>query len=113
MDEDLLFYPTEYRSMVGALQYLTMTRLDIAYAVNLVSQFMHAPCTAHLLAVQCIFHYLQGTIDHGLVLKNMVDLNIVVAYSSADWAGFPDSSRSTTGYAIFLGPNLVSWHSKK
>ena len=52
--------------MVGALQYLTMTRPDIAYVVHVVSQFMHAPCTSHLHAVKCIFKYLQGTSDHGL-----------------------------------------------
>ena len=107
MDGDLLSDPTEYRSTVGALQYLTMTRPDIAYAVNLISQFMHTPRTAHLLAVQRIFRYLQGTIDHGLVLKQTDNLNLVVAYSDVDWASCPDSSRSTIGYAVFLGPNLV------
>lgn len=44
--------------MVGALQYLTMTRPDIAYAVNIVSQFMHAPRTTHMHCVKRIFRYL-------------------------------------------------------
>ena len=48
--------------MVGALQYLTMTGLDIAYAMNAVSQFMHAPRTSLLHTVKRIFKYLEGTL---------------------------------------------------
>ncbi|CAH9126696.1 unnamed protein product [Cuscuta epithymum] len=112
-DGELLADATEYRSMVGALQYLTLTRPDITYAVHLVSQFMHAPRTTHMLAVKRIFRYLQGTIDHGLWLQKSARSLCIFAYSDADWAGCPDTSRSTTGFAIFLGPNLVSWKSKK
>jgi len=57
-DGELLADPTEYRSMVGALQYLTMTRPNIAYVVYVFSQYMHAPHTIHLHAVKCIFRYL-------------------------------------------------------
>ncbi|CAH9084991.1 unnamed protein product [Cuscuta europaea] len=90
-----------------------MTRPDITYVVHLVSQFMHAPRTSHMFAVKRIFRYLQGTITHGLQLQPFARPTSVVAYSDADWAGCPDSSRSTSGYAIFLGPNLISWRSKK
>ncbi|CAH9107803.1 unnamed protein product [Cuscuta epithymum] len=99
--------------MVGALQYLTITRPDITYVVHLVSQFMHAPRTTHLAAVKRIYRYLQGTLTHGLWLRSGQKISVVVAYSDADWAGCPDSCRSTTGYAIFLGENLISWRSKK
>ncbi|CAH9084965.1 unnamed protein product [Cuscuta europaea] len=112
-DGELLSDSTEYRSMVGALQYLTLTRPDITYAVHLVSQFMHAPRTTHLFAVKRIFKYLQGTRDHGLWLQQSNRPTCVVAYSDADWTGCPDSSRSTTGFAVFLGPILVSWKAKK
>jgi len=90
-----------------------MTRPDISYVVNLVSQFMHSLCTTHLFMMQHIFHYLQGNVNHGLVLERAKQLSMVLAYSNVDWAGYPDNSRSTMGYAIFLGPNLISWHSKK
>ena len=80
-------------------------RPDIAYAVHVVSQFMHA--------VKRIFRYLQGTLTHGLFLRPSTSPSIVIAYSDADWAGCKDSCRSTTGYAIYLGPNMIAWHSKK
>lgn len=80
--------------MVGALQYLIMTRPDIFYAVNLVSYFMYASLTTHLSVVQRIFRYLQGTTDHGLMLRLAKSLYVVLAYSEADWAGCLDSSRS-------------------
>ncbi|XP_021837772.2 uncharacterized mitochondrial protein AtMg00810-like [Spinacia oleracea] len=112
-DGDLSSDPTEYRSMVGALQYLIMTRPGITYAVHLVFQFMHAPRTSHMLVVKRIYRYLQGTVDYGLCLRPGPDMSIMIAYSDADWAGCPDSCRSTTGYAIFLGGNLIFWRSKK
>ncbi|CAH9126839.1 unnamed protein product [Cuscuta epithymum] len=57
--------------------------------------------------------YLQGTSTHGLLLQSSHGSTEIIAYSNADWAGCPDSGRSTSGYAIFLGPNLISWRSKK
>nr|XP_016486528.1 PREDICTED: uncharacterized mitochondrial protein AtMg00810-like [Nicotiana tabacum] len=99
--------------MVGALQYLTLTRPDIAYVVNVVSQFMHAHCTTHLQCMKHIFRYLQGTISHGLFLCASSSNSLVIVYSDVDWAGCPDSRCSTTGFAIFLGSNLISWRAKK
>ena len=55
---ELLAGPTEYRNMVAALQYLTMTRSDNAYVVHAASQFMDAPCTTHLHTVKRVFRYL-------------------------------------------------------
>ena len=95
--------------MVGALQYLTMTRPDIAYSVHVVFQFMNAPCTTHLHTVKRIFRYLQG----GLQLRPASSPSVIVAYSDADWAGCKDSCRSTTGYPVFFGSRLISWRSKK
>nr|XP_016472837.1 PREDICTED: uncharacterized mitochondrial protein AtMg00810-like [Nicotiana tabacum] len=113
MDGELLSDPSEHRSMAGALQYLTMTRLDIAYAVNVVSQFMHAPCTTYMHCVKRIFRYLQGTLTYGLTLRALSMTSMVIAYSDVDWAGCPDSHRSTTSFAVFLGTNFISWRAKK
>jgi hypothetical protein len=96
-----------YRSIAGALQCLTLTRPDIAYAVNQACLFMHAPRDAHWKLVKRILRYLRGTIDHGLRISASPCCDLI-AYSDADWAGCPDTRRSTSGYAVFLGDSLVS-----
>jgi histone deacetylase 1/2 len=108
----LLDDPHQYRSVVGALQYATLTRPDISFAVNKVSQFMHNPTSTHWGAVKRILRYLRGTLHHGLNLSSDSPLDIH-AYCDADWAGCPDDRRSTTGFCIFLANNLVSWSAKK
>ncbi|KAK3012794.1 hypothetical protein RJ639_008021 [Escallonia herrerae] len=109
---DLLPDLTVYHSMVGALQYLTMTRPDFVYSVSIASQFMHSPRTSHLHVVKRIFRYLKGIMRHGLLLRLISDLSLI-AYVDADWAECPDSRRSTSSYALFLGSNVVSWSAKK
>jgi histone deacetylase 1/2 len=103
---------TSYRSMVGALQYLTMTRPDISYAVNKVCQFLHAPTTVHWTAAKRILRYVKGTPTVGLTFSKS-NSGLVSAFSDADWAGCLDDRRSTGGFAIFFGPNLISWSAKK
>jgi hypothetical protein len=72
---------------------------------------MHDPREPHLTALKRLLRYLQGTIDYGLLI-NRSSAELVV-YTDADWAGCPDTRRSTSGYAVFLGGNLVSWLSKR
>jgi histone deacetylase 1/2 len=103
---------SRYRSIVGALQYLTLTRPDIAFAVNKVCQFLHAPTTTHWSAVKRILRYIQGTINLGLKLVKSGSL-MVSAFSDADWAGCIDNRRSTGGFAVYLGDNLISWTTRK
>lgn len=102
----------EKRSIVGSFQYLTMTRPDLAYSTNQSCQFLHAPSTTHLDAAEWILRYVKGTIDCGLHISPSSDLNLY-GYLYADWAGGLDDRRSISGSAIFLGPNLVAWSSKK
>ena len=103
--------PTLYRSLVGALQYLTFTRPDIAFSVHQVCQFMQTPMLAHFTAVKRILRYLKGTINFGLSYhRGSLDLK---AFSDADWAGDPNDRRSTTGLVVFIGSNPISWSSKK
>ena len=103
---------TRYRSVVGTLQYLSLTRPDISYCVNRVCQFLSSPTTVHWVAVKMILRYLHQTIDYGLRFTKSGS-SLLSAFSDADWAGNPDDRRSTGGYAIFLGGNLVSWASRK
>ena len=104
--------PSLYRRLVGSLNYLTITRPDISFAVQQVSQFMQAPRHLHLAAVRRIVRYLQGTPTRGLFFP--VDSPIhLVAYSDADWVGCSDTRRSITGWCMFIGNSLVSWKRKK
>jgi histone deacetylase 1/2 len=104
---------TRYRKIVGGLQYLTMTRPDLSFSVNKVCQFLHAPRCSHWSAVKRILRYVQGTLSHGLLLRPSRTLPLLSAFSDADWAGDPDDRRSTGGFAIFYGGNLVSWSARK
>lgn len=101
-----------YQRLVGRLIYLTHTRPDIAYAVNVVSQFMHDPRKPHMDAVERILRYLKSTPGKGILFSNHGHLK-VEGYTDADWAGSADNRRSTSGYLTFVGGNLVTWRSKK
>lgn len=104
--------PTKYRSLAGALQYLTFTRPDISYAVQQVCLHMHDPKDDHMTALKRILRYVQGTIGFGLHLYKS-SVSGLVSYTDADWGGCPDTRRSTSGYCVFLGDNLISWSSKR
>ncbi|KAK5812212.1 hypothetical protein PVK06_027631 [Gossypium arboreum] len=104
--------PTEYRSIAGALQYIVLTRPDIAYAVNRVCQFMHAPTNLHMVALKRILRYLRGTLSHGLVFHRSECLSLV-GYADANWGLDFDDRRSTTGYCVYFGHTPISWCSKK
>ena len=122
-DSALFDDPVKYRQMVGALQYVTLSRPDITFVVNKVCQFMHSPTTNHWSAVKRILRYLHGTTNHGLLISQssssvlhaytVAAFNSLSSFSDADWAGCPDDHRSTGGYAIYLGSNLVSWSARK
>jgi histone deacetylase 1/2 len=85
---------TRYRSIVGALQYLTLTRPDIAFSVNKVCQYLHSPTTVHWTAVKRILRYIKGTVSLGLSFKRSFS-TLVSAFSDADWAGCVDDRKST------------------
>lgn len=95
----------EYRQIVGALQYCTLTRSDIAYTVNQLCQFLHAPTSEHWSAVKRVLRHLKGMVDRGIYFtRGTLDLRV---FCDADCAGNPDDRRSTTGYCTFLGPCLL------
>ncbi|KAH9774810.1 retrovirus-related pol polyprotein from transposon RE1 [Citrus sinensis] len=83
-----------YQRLIGRLMYLSHTRPDLAYALSVVSQFMHNPGEQHMKAVMRI-------------------LSNIEVYTDADWAGSVSDRRSTSGYFTFVGGNLVTWRSKK
>jgi hypothetical protein len=103
---------SQFWSIAGALQYLIFTRPDITYTVQQICLHMHDSREPHLTAMKRILRYLQGTPDYDLLLCRSSGFDLVV-YTDADWAGCPDTRRSTPGYAVFLGDNLVSWSAKR
>ncbi|XP_023917795.1 uncharacterized mitochondrial protein AtMg00810-like [Quercus suber] len=103
--------PTEYRSMVGALQYLTFTRPDLAFSVHQLYQFMQHPTSSHLEAAKRVLRYVRGTLHFGLYLAP--GPLTFSAFSDVDWADDPTDRKSTTGILVFLGSNPISWSSKK
>ncbi|KAL4581705.1 hypothetical protein LXL04_006232 [Taraxacum kok-saghyz] len=112
LDGDPFPDPTLYRQVVGSLQYATITRPDIAYAVNRVCQYMHSPTTRHWQTVKRILRYLKGTIHHCLHFTPTTATSLL-AYSDAGWLSDKDDSRSQYGFAVFHGSNLISWTSRK
>uniref|UniRef100_A0A3Q7EG09 Reverse transcriptase Ty1/copia-type domain-containing protein n=1 Tax=Solanum lycopersicum TaxID=4081 RepID=A0A3Q7EG09_SOLLC len=81
---------THFRSLIGALQYLAITRPDIQFAVN---------------------QYIFGTLGRGLLIQPG-DLELR-DFSDSDWANDKNDRKCTSGFLIFLGPNLISWCTKK
>jgi hypothetical protein len=73
---------------------------------------MHDPREPHLAALRRILRYIRGTLHLGLLLRPSTSTDLVV-YTDADWAGCPDTRKSTSDYAVFLSDNLVSWSSKR
>ncbi|XP_028111984.1 uncharacterized protein LOC114310233 [Camellia sinensis] len=89
--------PTLYLEFMGCLIYLTVTRLNLAYDVHVVSQFIFAPYSTHWAALVRILHYLRGAIFQGLLLSFTSSLALV-AYVDADWAGNVTDRKSTSGF---------------
>ena len=109
---DLLSDPSPYQRLVGKLIYLTITRPDVSFTVQLLSQFMHQPTTVHMQAGKRLLRYLCGSPRQGLLLASSSAAELT-AFCDSDWAGCPITRKSTTGYCVFLGSSPISWKSKK
>ncbi|KAI0496003.1 hypothetical protein KFK09_022310 [Dendrobium nobile] len=100
-----------YKRVTGSLQYLTLTRPDIAHAVNVLSQHLHEPSQTHTYLLKRLLRYIKGTLSFSLpILPGTLTLS---TYSDANWAGDPATRKSTTGHYTYLGSTLVSWTVKK
>ncbi|RVX19140.1 Retrovirus-related Pol polyprotein from transposon RE1 [Vitis vinifera] len=102
-----------YQRLVGRLMYLAHARPDLAYALSVVSQYMHNTGEQHMNAVMRILRYLKNAPRKGILFAKNVDHQSIEVYTDADWAGAVDDRRSTSGYFTFVGGNLVKWKSKK
>ncbi|GJS71239.1 retrovirus-related pol polyprotein from transposon TNT 1-94 [Tanacetum coccineum] len=103
---------TKYRSMIGALMYLTSSRPDIVHATCLCARYQATPTEKHLKEVKRIFRYLRGTINMGLWYTKDSGFKLT-RFSDADYVGCKNTFMSTFGETQFLDEKLVSWSSKK
>jgi transposase InsO family protein len=103
-----------YAELVGSLNWLsTNTRPDIATSVGTLCRFISNPGRQHWNAALRVLRYLSGTLDHGIYYQQQEqNSSLLLGYSDADWAGEPDTRRSTTGYVFTLAGGPIAWKSK-
>ncbi|XP_015064608.1 uncharacterized protein LOC107009788 [Solanum pennellii] len=89
-----------------------MTRPDIAYSVQILSQFLQQPKKTHLEATVRVMKYIKREPGLGILLSSRQS-NKLSVYCDADWASCPNSRRSVSGFLINHGETLLSWKSKK
>ncbi|XP_015166313.1 uncharacterized mitochondrial protein AtMg00810-like [Solanum tuberosum] len=106
--EDIL----SFQKLIGKLLYVTITRPDICFAVQVLSQFMQRPKYSHMDSALRIVRYLKGAPGLGILLPPR-DITSMTAYCDADWGACPNTRRSVTGYVIMLRCSIVSRKSKK
>ncbi|XP_059302047.1 uncharacterized mitochondrial protein AtMg00810-like [Lycium ferocissimum] len=112
IDDPYLADITAYQKLVGKLIYLTISKPDICFAVQVLSQFMQQPKRSHWEAALRVVKYVKNAPGLGILLGKDSVTNMT-AYCDSDWASCPNTRRSVTGYVIQLGGYLVSWKSKK
>jgi uncharacterized protein len=99
--------PTLYKSLVGSLRYLTITRPDIVYRVGLVSRYMETPMENHWLATKRILRYIKGTLNLGFFYAYGDEAKLV-SYSDSDWGCDQDEKKSIIGYAFYFSSTTFS-----
>jgi hypothetical protein len=103
---------TLYKQMIGSLMYLTITRPNICFVMNTLSQYMVEPIRVHLVAAKHVMRYLKGTLDYGLCFTEDCDFKLY-GYTDSDWAGRASDRKITSGCCFSLGSTMTSWQNKK
>lgn len=103
-----------YREAIGSLLFAArVTRPEIEFAVNYLSQFCNEPTVSDWNAVGYVFRYLQGTRDLGIVYANRGSGSVLTGYTDSDLAGCPITRRSRSGFVFILNGGLVTWTSRR
>ncbi|XP_019226411.1 PREDICTED: uncharacterized protein LOC109207865 [Nicotiana attenuata] len=111
MDE-LLPDPTVYQRLMRKRLYLTMTRPDLAFSVQMLSQFLQQRKRSHMEVVMRVVKYVKNHLEQGILMSSKA-IGTLEAFCDADWDACQHSRRSVTGFLIKLGGSLVSWKFKK
>ncbi|KAG6499797.1 hypothetical protein ZIOFF_039589 [Zingiber officinale] len=104
--------PRPFRTLVGSLIYLTITRPDIAFSVGMVSRYMQEPRKPHFEEAKKILKYVNSTLNLGLLYEKGVEFSLQ-GFANADFGGDLDDRRSTSGFVFLRGATSISWCSKK
>jgi len=99
--------PKKYTRLIGKLNYLTITRPNISFAVSVVSQILNSPCEDHWNVVIFLLKYIKGSLGKSLLYGHNIHTKFV-CYSDANWEGPSSDGRSTSGYCVGIGDNLIS-----
>ncbi|XP_015161174.1 uncharacterized mitochondrial protein AtMg00810-like [Solanum tuberosum] len=110
--DPLLLDVSEYQRLIGRLLYLTLTRPDISYAVQNLSQFMQAPKTSHMNAAIIIVKYVKKSPGNRVLLSS-TSTGSLQGYCDVDWGSCVNTRKSITGYLVQYGNSPISWKSKK
>ena len=108
----LVAYPQLYKSIVGPLQCMTITRPRISCIVNKVCQFTSNPQKAHWKVVKRILRYLRGTLNYGLHFETSTVLELA-GFCDGDQGSNPSDRCSISSFCVYLRSNLITWNSTK
>lgn len=112
-DEGPLYHdPSFYRQLIDKLLYLTITRPDLSFLVQALSQFMQSPTQTYFQAAQRLLRYIKVTAGQGILFSAESQLKLT-AFCDSDWGTCPITGKSITGFCVLLGDSLVSWQAKK
>lgn len=103
---------SSYKSMIGSLLYLTASRPDITFVVEVCARYQDEPKISHIIQVKMVLKYINDTSEYGMLYTHSTD-SMLVGYCNADWAGSADDIKRTYRGCFFLLHNLISWFNKK
>ncbi|KAL6332552.1 hypothetical protein AAG906_008972 [Vitis piasezkii] len=111
-DGEKLEEPSAYRSLVGSLLYLTVTRPDLMFPASLLSRFLSSPRNVHMGVAKRVLKYVKGTTNLGIWYLKTGGVKLD-GYADSDWAGSVDDMKSTSGYVFTIGSGVICWNSRK
>ncbi|XP_031285016.1 secreted RxLR effector protein 161-like [Pistacia vera] len=102
-----------YASVIGSIMYaMVSTRLDLSFAISLLSRFMYNPRSDNWTALKWVVRYINSSLSVGLKYYKRTTMLDLVGFIDSDFVGDKDTRKSTTAYYFTLGGNYISWKSQ-